>query len=303
MKRMRIRLLTMLLAAAGILQLGALGASANDPNTPTTQPSDANAAKPKLDPAVAKILDGMESAGTYRTIRANIVYQVYDRLEGTREIRKGTVYHAKGDPNDPNATDRFAVHFNTLQRNKGPAIRERIRYAFDGKWFTIAKERVKQIHRIQVARGGQRVEPMRLGRGPFPLPFGQKTEDMVRFFELDTRDPKSSDPNGTSYIELVTKPRYRRHVNFLKLEMWIDRRTNRPVKIVSHQGDPTKKKHWARRRELSRRDIIKRTTVTFDDVKTNVEIDKDLFRPEKKRGWKLIVKPLDKAQPDDLRAP
>lgn len=286
-----------------VLQLASLGASAADPNATTTQPADANAAQPKLDPAVAKILEGMESAGTYRTIRANIVYQVYDRLEGTREIRKGTVVHAKGDPNDPNATDRFAVHFNTLQRNKGPAIRERIRYAFDGQWFTIAKERVKQIHRIQVARKGQRVEPMRLGRGPFPLPFGQKTEDMVRFFELDTREPTHSDPNGTAYIELVTKPRYRQHVNFLKLEMWIDRDTHRPVKIVSHQGDPTKKQHWARRKTLRRRDIVKRTTVTFDDVEINAELDEDLFRPEKKRGWKLIVKPLKKAQPDDLRAP
>jgi hypothetical protein len=289
------------LAAAGALCLGASIATAGgDANNPA--PTDANSAttQPSLDPAVAKVLDGMENAGDYRSIQAEIVYQVYDRLEGTREIRKGAVYHARGDANDPNAPDRFAVHFNTLKRNKGPAIRERIRYAFDGQWFTIAKARVKQIHRIQVARKGQHVEPMRLGRGPFPLPFGQKREDMVRFFEIETRDAKESDPNGTAYLELTTKPRYRPHMNFLKLEMWVDRKTHRPVKIVSHQGDPTKKRRWSRRKEIRRRDIIKRTTVTFNDVKTGGKLPEDIFRPEKQRGWKLIVKPLKKA---DLRQP
>jgi hypothetical protein len=282
-------------AVAAMLWLCVLAGWAGDANTPRECDANASTTQPSLDPTVAKVLKRMEEAGDYRTIRSDIVYEVYDRLEGTREVRKGAVYHAKGDPNDPNAPDRFAVHFNTLKRNKGPAIRERIRYAFDGQWFTIAKERVKQIHRIQVARKGQAVEPMRLGRGPFPLPFGQKAEDMVRFFEIDTREAKESDPNGTSYLELVTKRRYREHLNFLKLEMWIDDQTHRPVKIVSHQGDPTKKRRWSRRKELRRRDIVKRTTVTFDEVKTGVTLSEDLFRPEKRRGWKLIVKPLKKS--------
>ncbi|MFP4054931.1 MAG: LolA family protein [Phycisphaerae bacterium] len=278
------------LLAAALAMVTATGLA---DDTTTTRPSDPNATASKLpdvEPGVRRILEAMEKAAGYKNIRAELTYKVYDRLEGSSETRSGWVIHKPADP-DANAPAKFAIHFETLQRDKKPRVRERIDYAFDGRWLTVAKEKVKQVHRIQVAGKNQRIEPMRLGRGPFPMPFGQKVDDMLRFFDISTRDPRSTDPNGTAYLELVTRPEMRPYVNFLKLEMWLDRKTNRPVKLVSHQGDPTRK---VRRKRILKRDIFKRTTVTFGETKTNVDLPEDTFRPEAKRGWKVIVEPMKK---------
>ena len=279
----------LLLAVATTVALAApLTGDDGDANAPTTRPCPTTL--PSVDPAVSEILSQMEKAADYRNIRSDLTYQVYDRLEGSTETRTGWVIH---QPADGNAPGQFAVHFETLQRDKKPKVRERIDYAFNGQWLTIAKEKVKQVHRVQVAGKGEQIEPMRLGRGPFPMPFGQSVPDMVRFFEISTRDASSSDPNGTVYLELVTRPAKRAHVNFLKLEMWLDTKTHRPVKIISHQGDPTRK---VTRDRILRRDIVKRTTVTFEDTKTNVELPEDVFKPAAQRGWKVIIEPLKSAR-------
>ncbi len=268
------------------------GAGWTSPGNAPPHPADTTATtRPAVEPKVRKILDAMEAASDYKNIRAELTYTVYDRLEGTRETRTGWVAHK---PADANATAQFAIHFETLQRDKKPRVRERIDYAFDGQWLTVAKEKVKQVHRIQVAGKNQPIEPMRLGRGPFPMPFGQKVGDMLRFFDISTRDPREGDPNGTVYLELVTRPKMRPYVNFLKLEMWLDKETHRPVKLTSHQGDPTRK---IRRKRILRRDIFKQTTVTFANTKKDVDLADDVFRPEAKRGWKVIVEPLKKPSP------
>ena len=45
----------------------------------------------------------------------------------------------------------------------------------------------------QVAEAGQKVNPFEIGRGPFPLPFGQKTADVLKNFDVSTRPPQAGD--------------------------------------------------------------------------------------------------------------
>ena len=66
------------------------------------------------------------------------------------------------------------IAFETLRQGAGRKIRAKVDYAFDGQWFTVAKHRIRQMTRYQVAVKGEHVEPMRLGKGPFPLPFGAR---------------------------------------------------------------------------------------------------------------------------------
>ena len=60
-------------------------------------------------------------------------------------------------------------------------------WAFDGQFLTEVKHRIKQQTRYQLAAEGQKIEPMRLGKGPFPLPFGQKVEEVVKYFDVTSR--------------------------------------------------------------------------------------------------------------------
>jgi hypothetical protein len=157
-----------------------------------------------------------------------------------------------------------------------------IEYAFDGAWFTVAKHKLKQMTRYQAAAEGERVNPLKLGRGPFPLPLGQKAEEVIRHFHVTTRPPRASDPNHTDYLYLRTRDRYVDQMAFRSVQMWVDRKTNLPAKIRS--------------RDKSR----KRITVTFSDLATGVKLSDEVFhipRPSSRAGWSYEVKRLETKKP------
>jgi len=99
---------------------------------------------------------------------------------------------------------------------------------------------------------------------------------MLEFFDIKTRPAQKDDPANCDYIELTPKAANAKAVNFTKLQMWIDRDTHLPVKIVSDEKDKTTK------------------TGIFKDIKPNVKIDPSVFSPEKPAGWELTVEPLEK---------
>lgn len=247
---------------------------------PTSRPvSSQPASAPAASAVVMKILNAQEAAGKKNpTIRANIKYSVDNLLTGDTEWRSGYVVYRK---ETLKASAKFRIHFETLKQGskKSKTIRSRVDYAFDGQWLTVAKHRIRKLTRYQVAVKGQKVEPLRLGKGPFPLPFGQKTADVLKFFKVATRKSRKKDPKNTDYLKLTTRRNRRKEISFLKMEMWIDRSTHLPVKIVS-------------------RDKSKNiTTVIFQNVQGGVKISKNIFQLPRQRGWKVIVKPLKKASP------
>lgn len=220
-----------------------------------------------LDPNVAKVLLKLEKADRgFDSLQADIEYTVTDRLEGSKEVRSGVVKYVKATDKQP---PKFGIHFRTLRRGRGAKIAEKIEYAFNGEVFSIAKHKVRQVTRYRVASKRGKVETMRLGRGPFPLPFGQKASDVVRLFDVSMGE--SEDANEV-YLKFVTRPVYREGMNFLKLDMWIDANSHLPVRLRTHEGKRITK-------------IIKRTEVVFSDIETDPEFEKEDFYPPKRRGW------------------
>ncbi|MDP7162045.1 MAG: outer membrane lipoprotein carrier protein LolA [Phycisphaerae bacterium] len=269
--------------------LGVVGI-AQIPATTGTQPADtaqgagetkAQAAPaPAVDPAVRKILDSLEAAGAkHTTIRADVVYEIINITLGDSEKRTGWVCYQKektvtrkNKKHTEPAKMRF--HFATLQQGKGPIRANKVDYALDREFFTEAKETLKTVTRYQLPpRSNQQQEPelMKIGKGPFPLPFGQKTADMIRYFDCTTRPVRQYDPKGSVYLKLVPRKEYSKEFNFHYIQMWIDRKTYLPVKVVS-------------------RDKAKNiTTVTFANVETDLKFEGKLFLIPKPPGWKLIV--------------
>jgi outer membrane lipoprotein-sorting protein len=242
----------------------------------TTRPTQpATTSSPSVDPAARKVLDELEKAGeTYQTISSDIDYQVYMSEVGDMETRTGSVIYRKGDAN---ATARFRIQFNTLRQGEDAKVKPRedkVEYAFDGTWLNVAKHSIKQMTRYQVAAPGERVELLKIGKGPFPLPFGQKADDVVRHFEVTLVPPKQTDPKDTDHLRLITREGSRKEINFRSLEMWVDRKTPLPVRIIS----------------ADRKDNI--TTVDFKNVKTNVQVKDDTFHILPPVGWELILKRL-----------
>jgi hypothetical protein len=237
---------------------------------PKTAPTSA----PAVAPAVMKILKGLEAAGrTYATIRATADYEVVNRSLGDSEARTGWVAYRGADPN-AKAPAKFHIRFETLKLGAGRKIRARREFIFDGEWLADLNHRTKAITLFQLAAKGQPIQPLRIGKGPFPLPFGQKVADVLEHFECSTRPPTQYDPNDTVFLRLTRRPKHAKTVAAERVDLWIDRKTHLPVKVKSRDDS---------------RNI---TTVVFKDVRTNRKEDEKLFVIPKKPGWQRVVRPL-----------
>lgn len=245
--------------------------------SPAEKPATPPAKENPPDPKAMAILHRLEAAGkTFTTLRADLHYRVEQRLTGDVETRTGWVAFQQATDTHP---PRFRVTFQTLQLERGPKRKQVVDYIFDGHWLTVAKHAIKTMNRYQIAAEGEKVEALRIGKGPFPVPFGQKTEDIVAHFRPSTRNPAASDPPNTDYLLLTPKPGKKKVVNVSKLEMWVDRKTNLPIKV--------------RTRDASKNV----TTVEFRDLSTQAKLQPELFAMAKPAGWKMTVERLDSPKP------
>ncbi len=239
---------------------------------PASQP--ATETQPAVEPEVIKVLDNLEAAGKkHKTIQADVVYTVDMPQTGDSENRTGWVaYKTKTDEDSA----KFRVHFKTLKQGAGRAIRYKVDVAFDGNWLILKKHNIKQITYCQVAAAGEQVEALRLGKGPFPIPFGQRSEDVLEYFEPSLKPLDEKDPKNTDRLFLKTRPSRRKELGIKSLEMWIDEKTHLPVKVK------TKDKS------------LNITTVVFEKIKTNEKISDDTFYMKRPLGWeKRVVENVD----------
>jgi len=267
--------LRMLSTVIALLAAGCAAQARDKPAATVAKP--APTAADARQAAIMKILKALEAAGVkHPAIQADVDYRIDRMLTGETEQRTGYVKYQKHTDKTP---DKFRMHFDTLRMDEGRKIKSVVDYAFDGMWLSIAKHRIKQLTKYQVAAPGQRIEPLRLGKGPFPMPFGQSVQDILKFFKVTqpARKARKSDPTNADYIVFTTLKARKKELSVIKLEQWIDRTTHLPVKIVAYDKNKNK------------------TTVIFANVKTDVKFDKDIFLIPKPRSWKLIIQPLRKS--------
>ncbi|MBN1943324.1 MAG: outer membrane lipoprotein carrier protein LolA [Phycisphaerae bacterium] len=237
---------------------------ADKPAAPVANPTDA--------PARA-ILDRLEKAGdAFTTLRTDIRYEVVNRMTGEKEQRTGWAAYQKETKDQP---AKFRVNFQTLRLEEGPETRNQVDYVFDGRFVTKDQYNTKTRTQWQVAAEGEKIEPLKIGKGPFPVPFGQKTNDVLALLQARTRNPDPSDPPDTDYLKLTPLPGKEKDVNFNRLEMWISRKTDLPVKLIARDENENIK------------------TVTFTNTKTDAKIDPKLFNVPKPAGFELIVQRLE----------
>ncbi len=168
----------------------ARGQSADPSASPTQRATEAtvNHATGEPDPAsekndadgqVVTFLDRLEERlNGLTSLRAALVYTAEQPLLGDKQTRLGHVSYLAGPP------ARFNVTFDQLLI--GQALRPRQRsYIFDGTWLVERYPREKLFIKRQVVAPGQSFDPLKLGQGPFPLPLGQKREQVMGRFEVE----------------------------------------------------------------------------------------------------------------------
>jgi len=243
-----------------------VGCAASVASGPSTQSASLS---PKS--SVDQILDALDARGeNLQDFSAKVILTDTDDSSGDSTVNTGSVVLQRKGPDDA----RIRVAFT--KRQVGDKIfHADHQYTLDNGILDDRDYLKKHENRTQVLKPGQKLDLFKLGEGPFPLPLGQKKEDVLKLFDVAKIDPAKDDPPGTVHVRLTPKDGTQFASRFKTIDVWVDTVTAMPRRI---QTD----------------DINQTTTRTTDlsDVKINAgATDKDFAQPPVPPDWDVVEGP------------
>ncbi|MEE9295622.1 MAG: hypothetical protein V3W34_11765, partial [Phycisphaerae bacterium] len=129
-------------------------------------------------PTAETILEQVEARGTkIQDLRCTVIFTEEDLITEDVTRREGEIRFKRKEPNPV-----FMISFDKLIQD-GEVIRKKSWYLFDGRYFYEALERSKSIIKRDVAPPGTVIDLFSIDKAPFPSPFGQKKDDILRHFD------------------------------------------------------------------------------------------------------------------------
>lgn len=213
--------------------------------SPATIPSAAGVAPASTQAEVStdQLLDQMHELGrTLTSLRATLEMNTTDDVMGGNATRTGKFLLERRGEGDT----RLRVNFEKLIQDDGnrkKTITERIEYLLEGDWVI---DRVygrsetdpggrRETHR-QIRKPGEKVDLLKLGEGPFPLPIGQSRESVRAQFEV-TRLPDDSEKPGLIGLELRPREETRLAKKFHQIVIWVNPEDAMPRVIETVSAD------------------------------------------------------------------
>lgn len=236
------------------------------PEAPAAATPPEETAEADLDPACAALLDEMDATGRkLKTVRARFDYELHQTLFDDVKRRKGML--AFRAPNH--------LRFEFTGRDAEAFI-------FNGRILYHRQDASKQLHVWEIRRADEPpVESFQLGKTPFPMPFGQRKETVLKYFEAKCEPGKDS-PGAKEPSALVLTPKKGTELgrSYTRIKLWIDPETHLP----------TKARLWDPSENI--------TTIAFEEVRTNEALPPETFdRPEVPAEWDVIPHRREAADP------
>jgi hypothetical protein len=203
-------------------------ALAAEPSPQSTQAVLTNAC------TVDQILDALDAVGrNLKSFTADVTLKDEDVTLANETTRRGKVlFQERGD-----GQARLRVIFDKRETAKR-SFDERVEYLLQDGWLTDRTYDPKRIEvKRQVLRPGEKINLLKLGEGPFPLPIGQKKETVHEQFDVKKPAPAKDDPAGTVHVQLAPKPDTRFARKFDTIDVYVDAKTHLPVRIDTAQGE------------------------------------------------------------------
>jgi outer membrane lipoprotein-sorting protein len=199
---------------------------------PTAGAAPAAAQQPRPAAAISEnstvdeVLDALDARGrNLREFVADVNLKETDEATQADSERVGKVWFQKQAEDN-----RMRVVFD--QKLQGRFAKpEKLEYLLDKGWLTDRDYGRSVEVKRQVLRPGEKINLLKLGEGPFPLPIGQPKDQVHKEFEA-TRSPLvDGDPKGTVHVTLKPRKGTRLAEKFNVIEVWVDPRINMPVRI------------------------------------------------------------------------
>ena len=178
------------------------------------------------------ILDALNGRGQHLDdFTCDVVLHTIDMRTGQDTAQIGTVVFQNRKGGD----SRIKVSFETKRTvvgNGNPITqKQKFDYLLDKGWLTDRDYQKKLEVKRQVLRPDQKMNLLKLGEGPFPLPIGQDKEDVKKQFKVTKAEPAPDDPKDTVHITLIPKKDSQLERKFKQIDVFIDIKTNMPARI------------------------------------------------------------------------
>lgn len=228
---------------------------------------------------VIAVLERME-ARQIKSLQADMQWEHWYTVDlpDEREIKHGEIWYGS-TPGDELPKFKVSLKKRVVA---GRASKLDEEHLFDGYWYVEKTPVTKMVTRREVRRKGDKSNPYRLGEGPFPVPFGQRKDDILRQFEVTLAPPSEDDPPGTD--RLICKPRQMSELanTYTQVDFWIVRSgplSGLPIKLKAEKLDKTGR-------------VDSHIVVSFKNAKLDQKIDANTFRIRTPFGYQESVEKL-----------
>jgi len=184
--------------------------------------------------SVDDVLDALDARGrNLREFVADVSLTESDEATGFDSVRTGHVWYQKLKDDD-----RIRVTFD--QKLEGRFAKDdKVEYLLSRGWLWDRNYARSVEVKRQVLKPGEKVNLLKLGEGPFPLPIGQSKEEVHKEFDVAKAEPGADAPKGTVHVTLKPREGTRLATKFKVIEVWVDPKTNMPVRIEALDANET----------------------------------------------------------------
>jgi len=187
------------------------------------------------DSSIDQILDALNHSGNQlRDFVADVTLTQADARSGDSSSSSGKVYFQRTNPGQA----RIRVSFDT-ETVGDHRMDKKVDYLLDNGWLWERDYRRKTEIKRQVLQPGQKMNLLKLGEGPFPLPIGQDKDEVHRQFDVQKVAPKAGDPAGTIHLTLTPKEGSQLSRKFSSIDVWVDPQTQMPARIEAVDANET----------------------------------------------------------------
>ncbi len=245
-------------------------------------PAVAAAPAVALDPEVDRILTTLEQRDV-RDLRARLTWQQRYVLgeEDDTLTKRGEIWYQKGTP-----TGRFLIHFREkIVGGRKDALDER--HLFDGCWYAELQSTTKTLVRREIRKPDDPTDPYKVGQGAFPLPFGQRKDDILREFAVVRVAAGEGDPPETDHLRLTPREGTETGRTYKELDFWVARGgaiAGLPVKVQVAKKDGTGK-------------VNSLITIRFEDAQLDTGFSAGVFELKPPPGYEVFEEPLEREAP------
>lgn len=183
---------------------------------------------------VVEILDRLEQAGKdIHAIRCQVKFVTEDRLNITETTRFGSIQFKRSSPHP-----MFLISFDKTVADD-IVLRDKTWYLFRDRWLIEANSKSKNRIDREILSPGETADFFDLDKAPFPMPFGQKKEQILNNFNVKLMPPQVGDPKNTDHLLCRPRPESILARDYGRLDYYVSRELNLPLRILVEDASGT----------------------------------------------------------------